>query len=165
LLSRDEQKRPVEDMNFTVLVPRWEQGSPRLVLKYLVPKGWLLLWAKEQDGPTPGPAPAPPQSSIDSPPPPSSPEAAPSLQPQPAVSLVGVWRSKDGEVLRMGPSTYEGYSFNQMVDKGTYEIRGKEIVIKSGLTGERERLSYRLSGKQRTLTDSRGETSNCLRGQ
>ncbi len=43
LLSLDEKGRPVEDMNFTVLVARGEQGSTRLVLKYLAPKGWLLL--------------------------------------------------------------------------------------------------------------------------
>ena len=50
LLSFDDQGRPAEAMNFTVLVSRWEQGSPRMVLKYLVPKGWLVLWAKERPG-------------------------------------------------------------------------------------------------------------------
>jgi hypothetical protein len=51
------------------------------------------------------------------------------------------------------------------MDKGTYVMKGKLIVIQSSLTGERERLSYRLQGQQLTLKDSEGETSNYQRIQ
>jgi hypothetical protein len=160
LLSLNDQGRPVEDMNFTVLVSRWEQGSPRLVLKYLVPKGWLLLWAKEKDGQASAPAAPAATASLDPQPAPATLPPAPTTPPEPAASLVGVWQSQDGEVLKIGPSTYEVYSYQQLMDKGTYELKGKLIVIQSSLTGERERLSYRLQGQQLTLKDSDGETSN-----
>jgi hypothetical protein len=165
LLSLDDKGRPVEDMNFTVLVSRWEQGSPRLVLKYLVPKGWLLLWAKEKDGQASAPVASAASSSLDPQPAPASPPPAPTTAPEPAASLVGVWQSQDGEVLKIGPSTYEVYSFQQLMDKGIYEIKGKLIVIQSSLTGERERLSYLLRGQQLTLKDSEGETSHYQRIQ
>jgi hypothetical protein len=160
LLSLDDKGHPVEDMNFTLLVSRWEQGSPRLVLKYLVPKGWLLLWAKEKDGQASAPAAPAASSSLDPQPAPASLPPVPTTPPEPAASLVGVWQSPDGEVLKIGPSTYEVYSFQQLMDKGTYVMKGKLIVIQSSLTGERERLSYRLQGQQLTLKDSEGETSN-----
>ncbi len=121
LLSLDEKGRPVEDMNFTVLVSRWEQGSPRLVLKYLVPKGWLLLWAKEKDGQASAPAAPVTSSSLDPQPAPATLPPAPTTPSEPAASLVGVWQNQDGEVLKIGPSTYEIYSFQQLMDKGTYE--------------------------------------------
>jgi hypothetical protein len=157
LLSFDAKGRPAEAMNFTVLVSRWEQGSPRMVLKYLVPKGWLVLWAKEEPGAasTPGAA---------APPPAAKPEVKPSSAPQApttppaAVSLVGSWRSPDGEVLRIGEKTYESYELNQLVDKGTYALRKNLILTRSSLTGETGRFSYQLQGQQLSLRDSDGET-------
>lgn len=160
LLSLDEKGRPVEDMNFTVLVSRWEQGSPRLILKYLVPKGWLLLWAKEKDSQASDPGTPTAASATDPQTTPSSLPPAQTTQPAPSASLIGIWQSQEGEVLKIGPSTYEVYSLNQLMDKGTYVIKGKLIVIKSSMTGERERLSYLLRGQQLTLKDSEGETSN-----
>jgi hypothetical protein len=67
LLSFDANGRPTEALNFTVLVSRWDQGSPRMVLKYLVPKGWLVLWAKEKPGAAfaPGAATLPPAADPD----------------------------------------------------------------------------------------------------
>jgi Clostripain family/Domain of unknown function (DUF4864) len=157
LLSFDESGRPAEAMNFTVLVSRWEQGSPRMVLKYLVPKGWLVLWAKEKPGAasTPGAATLPPAAEPD-----ATPSSAPqaSTPPPAVVSLVGSWRSQDGEVLRIGDSTYESYELNQLVDKGTYELRKNLILTRSSLTGLTGRFSYRLQGQQLSLRDSDGET-------
>ncbi|MBU4448258.1 MAG: hypothetical protein KKD99_06705, partial [Proteobacteria bacterium] len=163
LLSFDESGRPTEAMNFTVLVSRWEQGSPRMVLKYLVPKGWLVLWAKEKPGAAsiPGAATPPPAAAPDLTPSPA-PEAS-TTPPEAAVSIVGSWRSKDGEVLRIGGSTYEAYELNQLVDKGTYELRKNLILTRSSLTGEKMRLSYRLQGQELILKDSDGETSHYRR--
>ncbi len=103
--------------------------------------------------------------SLDPQPAPASLPPAPTTPPEPAASLVGIWQSQDGEVLKIGPSTYEVYSFQQLVDKGTYKISGKQIVIKSSLTGEKELLSYLLGEQQLTLKDSDGETSNYQRIQ
>ena len=158
--------RPVEAMNFTVLVSRWDQGSPRMVLKYLVPKGWLVLWAKEKPGAAPAletaPLPSPPpgmeQPSSSLPPPPSP-------APEAAASLVGLWQNQDGEVLRIGVGTYEIYILNQLIDQGTYEIRNKQIFIRSAVTGEKERFSYRLQGETLILKDAEGETSVYQRRQ
>ena len=113
LLSFDDG-RPAEAMNFTVLVSRWEEGSPRMVLKYLVPKGWLVLWAKEKPGApsAPGAATTPPATDPD--PTPSSSPPTPTTPPGASVSLVGVWKSKDGEVLKIGASTFEIYGSNQL---------------------------------------------------
>ena len=158
LLSFDENGRPEEAMNFTALVSRWEQGSLRMVLKYLVPKGWLVLWAKEKPGAasTPGPATLPPAAKPDLTPS-SAPEAS-TTPPEASVALVGSWRSQDGEVLKIGASTFEIYAFNQLVDKGIYEMGENQILTRSSLTGEKERYSYRLQGQQLTLRDSDGET-------
>jgi hypothetical protein len=166
LLSFDEKGRPTEAMNFTVLVSRWEQGSPRMVLKYLVPKGWLLLWAKEGPGAaaTPGTAAQQPASTAPAPPPKSSP-SAPTSPPEASASLVGIWQSQDGEVLRIGTSTYEAYGLNQLVDKGTYETRKNLIFTRSYVTGEKERFSFRVAGKRLTLKDSDGETFHYHRVQ
>jgi hypothetical protein len=165
LLSFDENGRPAEAMNFTVLVSRWEQGSPRMVLKYLVPKGWLVLWAKEKPGAasTPGTATLPPAAEPD-----VTPSSAPEASTAPteaSVSLVGSWRSQDGEVLRIGDSTYESYELNQLVDKGTYELRKNLILTRSSLTGVTGRFSYRLQGQQLSLRDSDGETFHYRRIQ
>lgn len=165
LLSFDDKGRPAEAMNFTVLVSRWEQGSPRLVLKYLVPKGWLVLWAKEKPGAPSAPgAPTTPPATDPDPTPSSAPEA-PTPPPEASVSLAGSWRSPDGEVLRIGASTYEVYASSQLVDKGTYERRKNLLLIRSSLTGETERLSYRLQGQKLTLKDSDGESSHYYRIQ
>ena len=49
------------------------------------------------------------------------------------------------------------------MDKGTYERRKTLLLIRSSLTGETERLSYRLQGQKLTLKDSDGETSHYYR--
>ena len=89
----------------------------------------------------------------------SAPEAS-TTPPEASVSLAGSWRSQDGEVLKIGASTYEIYDLNQLVDKGTYEMRKNLILTRSSLTGETGRFSYRLQGQQLTLKDSDGETSH-----
>ncbi len=157
LLSFDEQGLPQEAMNFTVLVSRWEGDSPRLVMKYLVPKGWLLLWAKEASAPPSGSA------TPESPPAWGAPPAA-SDPPKPP-SLVGVWRSREGEVLKIGASTFEVYTQNQLLDKGSYEVRGNQIFTRSLITGEKMRLSFHLRGAMLTLKDSSGEVSHYQRVQ
>ena len=165
LLSLGDQGRPAEAMNFTVLVSRWEEDAPRMVLKYLVPKGWLVLWTKERPGAAAAPGtPTTPPATDPDPKPSSAPEAstAPS---EASVSLAGSWRSADGEVLKIGASTYEVYASSQLVDKGTYERRKNLLLIRSSLTGETERLSYRLQGQKLTLKDSDGETSHYFRIQ
>jgi len=158
LVSFDDKGSPAEAMNFTVLVSRWEQGSPRMVLKYLVPKGWLILWAKEKPGAAspPGAPTTPPAAKPDlTPAPPPEASTAP---PEAAVSIAGNWRSQDGEVLRIGASTYEVYESNRLVDKGVYEMAKNQILTRSSVTGLRERFSYRLEGQQLTLRDSDGES-------
>jgi len=154
LLSFDEQGTPTEAMNFTVLVSRWEQGSPRLVLKYLVPKGWLVLWAKEKPGAAAVPEGAAPPAA----PAPSASLPAPAKPQEPAASLMGVWQSQAGEILKIDASTYEVHALNQLVDKGVYKIQKNLIFIRSSLTGEREQLSFRLAGNRLMLKDSDGET-------
>ena len=130
-----------------------------MVLKYLVPKGWLVLWAKEKPGAasTPGAATLPPAAGPDAAPS-SAPQASTTPPPAAAVSLVGSWRSPDGEVLRIGASSYESYELNQLVDKGTYELRKNLILTRSSLTGLTGRFSYQLQGQQLSLRDSDGET-------
>jgi hypothetical protein len=158
LVSFDDKGSPVEAMNFTVLVSRWDQGSPRMVLKYLVPKGWLILWAKEKPGAasTPGTPTPPPAAKPDLTPSPA-PEAS-TTPPEASVSIAGNWRSQDGEVLRIGASTYEVYESHRLVDKGVYEMGENQILTRSSVTGLRARFSYRLQGQQLTLRDSDGES-------
>jgi len=160
LISFDDEGRPVEAMNFTMLVSRWDQGAPRMILKYLVPKGWLLLWAKRQapQGTATGPAPGPGMTV----PPPVPSQVQP---PSPSASLAGLWYGPDREVLKMGESTYELYEFNMLEDKGVYEIRGKQLITRSAITGEVERFSFSLSGQQLTLRDSGGQTFRFRRKQ
>jgi hypothetical protein len=158
LLSFDEQGTPTEAMNFTVLVSRWDQGSPRLVLKYLVPKGWLVLWAKEKPGAAaaPGDATPPPAAAPDPAPPASLP--TPAKPQEPSASLMGIWQSQEGEILKIGASTYEVHALNQLVDKGAYKMQKNLILIRSALTGEREQFSFRVAGNRLILKDSDGET-------
>jgi hypothetical protein len=164
LLSFDERGQPVEAMNFTVLVSRWEEGSPRMILKYLVPKGWLLLWAKEKPGgaAAPGAANLPPTTAATQPP--SLPPATAS-PPEASAPLVGIWQSQEGEIIKIGSSTFEVYAFNQLVDKGSYEMRKNLIFTRSSLTGERDRFSFRVAGKRLTLTDSDGDSYHYQRLQ
>jgi len=159
LISFDDGGKPVESMNFTMLVSRWEHGSPRMVLKYLVPKGWLLLWSK-QGGPPPGGA-APTSSG----PPTQAAPSAPSQPQQGRVSLVGVWQGEEGDVIKMNASNYELYGFNQLVDRGTYEIRGNTLIVRSAVTGEVGRYSFRLSGQTLILLESDGQKYHYRRVQ
>jgi hypothetical protein len=164
LIAFSEEGRPIEAMNFTMLVSRWEKGSPRMVLKYLVPKGWLLLWAKEQGkqatlapAATGPPATAPPPAA--SPPPPQPPPQ------QQSASLVGVWQGEEGDIIKIGPSSYELYGFGRLVDKGSYEIRGKQLITRSAVTRDVERYTFSLSGQLLLLKDSDGEISRYHRKQ
>ncbi|NLI80399.1 MAG: hypothetical protein GX443_01765 [Deltaproteobacteria bacterium] len=158
LISFDDAGQPVEAMNFTMLVSRWEEGSPRMILKYLVPKGWLLLWAKQ------GPSPASTTPPLSSPPGVVAPPSAPQSQ-QHGVSLVGVWRGEEGDVIKIDVSTYELYGFNQLVDRGRYEIRGNQLIIRSAVTHDVERYKFKLSGQELILIDSDGEKSRYRRIQ
>jgi len=158
LISFDDGGQPVEAMNFTMLVSRWEQGSPRMILKYLVPKGWLLLWAKQ------GAAPGGTNLSPSSPPSAVAPPA-PSQSQQQGVSLVGVWRGEEGDIIKIDASTYELYGFNQLVDRGTYEIRGNQLIIRSAVTRDVDRYMFKLSGEKLILVDSDGEKSHYRRIQ
>jgi hypothetical protein len=172
LISFNDDGRPTEAMNFTMLVSRWDKGSPRMVLKYLVPKGWLLLWVKE-----PGSAAAKPTGTAApaSTGPPSAPgpsQAQPPAQPQPQAqpqgpnaALIGVWQGEDGETIKIEASTYELYGFGQMVDRGSYEVKGKQLTTRSAVTREVERYTFSVSPRQLTLKDSDGETYRYQRRQ
>lgn len=158
LIAFDDAGRAAEAMNFTMLVSKWEQGSPRMILKYLVPKGWLLLWSKQAAGPG-GTAPvtsAPPSAVA----PPSSPPPQ-----QKGVSLVGVWRGEEGDVIKIAASTYELYGFNQLVDRGAYEVRGNQLIVRSAVTRDVERYTFKLSGQTLILIDSDGEKTHYRRIQ
>lgn len=157
LISFDEGGEPIEAMNFTMLVSRWEQGSPRMILKYLVPKGWLLLWAKE-GAPAGGIAPT-------TPPPPTAVAPATPPQVQHGASLVGVWRGEEGDVIKIEASTYELYALNRLVDRGSYEVRGNQLIVRSVVTRDVERYTFRLSGQTLVLIDSDGEETRYQRIQ
>ncbi len=157
LISFDEGGNPMEAMNFTMLVSRWEQGSLRMVLKYLVPKGWLVLWARE-GAPAGGIAPGTP-----SPPTAVAPAAPPQLQQ--GASLVGVWRGEEGDVIKIEASTYELYGFNRLIDRGSYEVRGNQLIVRSAVTRDVETYTFRLSAQTLILIDSDGEETRYHRIQ
>lgn len=163
LVSYDGDGRPVEAQNYTMLVSRWENDSPRMILKYLVPAGWLVLLAKEdaaarQTAPAaPPPAPAPPQpqaapqASLPQPSPPAAPQ-------QTGLSLAGVWQSSDGAMLAMDHQRYELYEDNVLVDAGAYAIQGNQLTIVDA-DGERESFLFQGDTNQFAIQDEDGEVT------
>jgi hypothetical protein len=157
LISFDPQGTAVEAMNFTVLVSRWDQNGPRMILKYLVPKGWLILWAKQGAAAAPG-VEAPTTATLQPPPAPgSNPLAVPPPPPQPAVSLVGYWQSDEGEILALDEHNYALYEYNQLVDGGTYSIQGATLTARSQADGGTETYRFQSDGTSLLLQDSDGD--------
>ncbi|MET0101330.1 MAG: clostripain-related cysteine peptidase [Sedimenticola sp.] len=156
LIEFDDDGNPIGAMNFTVLVPRWENGSPRLLLKYQVPKGWLLLWAKRgassASAGQPGAAPTQQQGAA----PPQQQAAAPRPKPGKAVNLAGYWQTDSGEILAMDDRNFQYYEYGELVDAGTYRIRGNTLISTSAYEGTTEQYPFRTDGQTLVLQDPSG---------
>ncbi|MCF6289463.1 MAG: clostripain-related cysteine peptidase [Desulfobacterales bacterium] len=160
LISFDNDGNPVEAVNFTFLVSRWENGSPRLILKYLTPKGWLVLWVKEDGGrPQPGPA---AQG--------GAPVATPAVQSPPAggygqqqhapqaVSpqgggLTGSWQGQEGDTLVFSGNRYQVSEYGEVVDAGVFQVQGGRLITQSQLTGMGMAYGMQLQGNTLLLRE------------
>ncbi len=148
LISFDDDGNPAEAMNFTFLVSRWENGSPRLILKYLTPKGWLILWAREDGGrqteQTQQPLQGVPvagshgQATVQAggygq----SAPQGGPG-QAQPAPrsgSLAGTWLGVAGDTLVFSGNRYQVSQSGRIIDAGSFQLQGGQIITQSQVTG------------------------------
>jgi hypothetical protein len=136
-----------------------------MTLKWMVPKGWLVLWAKEKQAAAPAPSTAstPTPTPQTQSPAPQAPPAASQAPPAAGASLVGVWQGEEGDVLKVADSTFEVYESGQLMDSGSYQISGNKLRVRSSLTGETEQFTFRLQGHQLVLKDSEGEVFNYRR--
>jgi hypothetical protein len=137
LIAFDAKDRPVESLNFTVLVSRREHGSPNLILKYLTPKGWLVMWKREGAAPA-GEAKGRPASPAEN-------------------GLVGSWRDASGLTLRFDGSRYTLYGAGGgAIDRGSYRREGEWLTIRSAISGREDRYRFRLRAGRLDLSDAAG---------
>ncbi|PWJ11772.1 clostripain-related cysteine peptidase [Jannaschia seohaensis] len=158
MIRYDDEGYPLESDVYTLLVSRWEAGSPRILMKQLVPKGWLILLTREGEPPAGQTAPQgqPPATQ------PSPPGQTPGTQPTPtpqapaAVSLAGYWQGTMGLVLAMNDTNYELYEYGELVDAGTYQIDGN-LMYTVDFWGESSVYNVQYSGNSFALQDEYGD--------
>jgi hypothetical protein len=144
LIAFDEKDRPAESINFTVLVSRREHGSPNLILKYLTPKGWLLMWKREGEASAAGPKGA--------------------VAPSAGRGLEGRWRDASGLTLRFDGARYTLYGAGgETIDRGEYRREGEWLTIRSGISGRETRYRLRLREGRLDLYDTGGHSVGSYR--
>ncbi len=163
----DDEGYPLEAQNYSMLVSGWDDAnSPRMILKYLVPAGWLILWTREGGGGGPQPAPQPqPQPQVVTPQPQPQPQPVPQPQPQQGASLAGLWQNPDGFALAMNDTNYELYADQELVDAGLYQVSGNQFFTQSSYDGSQAAYAFEIQGNQFALQDEYGDVYVFIRVQ
>ncbi|MET0012796.1 MAG: hypothetical protein ABW088_03985 [Sedimenticola sp.] len=78
------------------------------------------------------------------------------LLPGKTVSLVGYWQTDSGEILAMDDRNFQYYEYGELVDAGTYRIRGNTLISTSAYEGTTEQYPFRTDGQTLVLQDPSG---------